>query len=111
MRYCFLILLICFSCSKSEQLPEVSLKEFIDQNFTDMNIRSESFKVIDKKCENRTCFLTYTLEYTTKAQNEAQFVSVVKKIAEMKLIQEKWLINKVSDMETTHEGLIPIKIK
>jgi hypothetical protein len=79
--------------------------------FADMkNIKSESFKILSKSCQEKKCFLTYSVGYMTKDKegDKVQFVSEVKKIAEMIQVEKKWLISDVSNIKTYHESKEPI---
>lgn len=76
--------------------------------FADLrSIRSDSFKILSKSCQEKKCFVTYSVAYKTKNE-EASFSSEVKKIAELVLIEGKWLIADVSNIKTYHESLEPI---
>ncbi|MBA2405245.1 MAG: hypothetical protein H0V66_10780 [Bdellovibrionales bacterium] len=83
----------------------------IFQQFADMkDIKSESFKVLSKSCEDKKCFLTYSVSYLTKKDNKALFSSEVKKVAEMVEVDSKWLIADVNNIKTYHESLEPINL-
>ncbi len=76
--------------------------------FADLrSIRSDSFKILSKSCQEKKCFVTYSVSYKTKNE-EASFNSEVKKIAELILVEGKWLIADVSNIKTYHESLEPI---
>ena len=77
--------------------------------FADMkNIKQDSFKILSKSCQEKKCFITYSLSYYTQKDDKNQFSSEVKKIAEMVLVDNKWLIADVSNIKTYHESLEPI---
>jgi hypothetical protein len=77
--------------------------------FADMkDIKSDSFKILSKSCQEKKCFLTYTVSYLTKSGSEVQFSSEVKKMAEMVQVQDKWLIVEVSNIKTYLESFEPI---
>ena len=79
------------------------------QKFADMrNIKTESFKVLSKSCQEKKCFLTYSIAYLTKENDKTTFTSEVKKIAELVQVENKWLIADVSNIKTYHESLEPI---
>ena len=83
-------------------LEGMSEEDFI--KFADLrNVKRDSFKVLSKSCQEKRCFLTYAIAYQTKT--EAHFFSEVKKIAELQLIDGKWLIADVSNVKTYHEAL------
>jgi hypothetical protein len=92
---------------KMKQSFEIMSDEDFDK-FADLrSIRSGSFKILSKSCQEKKCFVTYSVAYKTKNE-EASFSSEVKKIAELVLIEGKWLIADVSNIKTYHESLEPI---
>ena len=79
------------------------------QKFADLkNIKSDSFKVHSKSCQEKRCFITYSLSYATKDGDKTNYQSEVKKIAEMIQVENKWLIADVSNIKTYHESMEPI---
>lgn len=77
--------------------------------FADMkNIKSDSFKILSKSCQQNKCFITYSISYQTMNENKATFLSEIKKIVELVQIENKWLIADVSNIKTYHESLEPI---
>jgi hypothetical protein len=90
-------------------LENISDEEFI--KFADMRgVKKHSFKIISKSCQERTCFLTYSVSYKTlddKNEN-VSFGTEVKKIAELISEDGKWLIADVSNIKTYHEAMDPI---
>lgn len=79
------------------------------QKFADMkNIKSKSFKVLSKSCQEKKCFITYSVGYLTKQGDKSIFNTEVKKIAELVEIEKKWLIEEISNIKTYHESLEPI---
>ena len=79
------------------------------EKFADMkNIKMDSFKILSKSCQDKKCFMTYSVSYLTKADDKVQFSSEVKKIAEMVQVDNKWLISDVSNIKTYHESMEPI---
>lgn len=93
---------------KLQQVVEnISDEEF--EKFADLrNVRRDSFKVLSKSCQEKRCFMTYSLTYVTKEGNKSTFNSEVKKIAEVVNQEGKWLIADVSNVKTYHEALEPI---
>lgn len=90
-----------------ESFQHMSEEDFA--KFADMsNIKTDSFKVLSKSCQDTRCFLTYTVSYQTKKEEKTNFTSEVKKIAEMVQVEDKWLIADVSNIKTYHESLEPI---
>jgi hypothetical protein len=79
------------------------------QKFADLkNIQSDTFKIHSKSCQEKRCFITYSLGYKTKEADKAKYQSEVKKIAEMIQVENKWLIADVSNIKTYHESMEPI---
>jgi hypothetical protein len=92
-----------------QSLENISDEEFA--KFSDLrNIKKESFKVISKSCQEKVCFLTYSVSYRTQEseKNKTIFISEVKKIAELVNENGKWMISDVSNIKTYHESLEPI---
>ncbi len=90
-----------------QSLENISDEEFA--KFADLrNVEKNSFKVITKSCQEKKCFLTYSVSYLTKEKDASKYTSEVKKIAEVLLEDGKWLIAEVSNIKTYHEALEPI---
>jgi hypothetical protein len=90
-----------------QSLENISEEEFI--KFSDLrNVKKDSFKVLSKSCQAKTCYLTYSVSYQTVDNDKASFSSEVKKIAEIVNENGKWLIADVSNIKTYHEALEPI---
>jgi hypothetical protein len=90
-----------------QSLENISEEEF--EKFADLrNVKKDSFKVLSKSCQDKTCYLTYSVSYRTLENEKATFTSEVKKIAEIVNEQGQWLIADVSNIKTYHEALEPI---
>ena len=90
-----------------QSLENISEEEFT--KFSDLrNVKKDSFKVLSKSCQAKTCYLTYSVSYQTVDNDKASFSSEVKKIAEIVNENGKWLIADVSNIKTYHEALEPI---
>ncbi len=90
-----------------QSLENISEEEFT--KFSDLrNVKKDSFKVLSKSCQAKTCYLTYSVSYQTVDNDKASFISEVKKIAEIVNENGKWLIADVSNIKTYHEALEPI---
>jgi hypothetical protein len=89
-----------------------SMENVTDEEFTsfaDMrSVKQNSFKVLSKSCQQKKCFITYSVSYLTKEEEKTTFTSEVKKIAEIVNEEGKWLIADVSNIKTYHEALQPI---
>jgi len=86
-----------------------SLENITDEEFTKFadlrNVEKNSFKILSKSCQEKKCFLTYSVSYLTKADNKSAYSSEVKKIAEILIEDGRWLIADVSNIKTYHEAL------
>ncbi len=93
---------------KMQQVIEnISDEEF--QKFADLrNVQRNSFKVLSKSCQEKKCFMTYSITFVTKEGDRSVYSSDVKKIAEVVNENGKWLIADVSNIKTYHEALEPI---
>jgi hypothetical protein len=89
-----------------------SLENISDEEFTKFadlrHVKKDSFKVLSKSCQEKKCFLTYSLAYQTSHNDKTTFTTEVKKIAEVVSENGKWLISDVSNIKTYHEALEPI---
>jgi hypothetical protein len=90
----------------------VSFQNMSDEDFNKFadlrNITSENFKILTKSCQEKKCFITYSITYSTKKDSAKIFSTEVKKIAELNLIEGQWLIADVSNIKTYHEAMEPI---
>lgn len=87
-----------------ENISEDDFKKFSDLR----NVKKNSFKVLSKSCQEKICYLTYSISYDTFRDDKSYFSSEVKKIAEVVNENGKWLIADVSNIKTYHESLEPI---
>ena len=87
-----------------ENISEEEFKEFSDLR----NMKKDSFKILSKSCQDKQCFITYSVTYVTKKDDKLDFNTDVKKIAEVLSVDGKWLIADVSNVKTYHEALQPI---
>ncbi len=86
-----------------QSLENITEDEF--GKFADLrNIRKDSFKILSKSCQEKKCFITYSIGYKTREGDKTTFTTEVKKIAELVLIENKWLIADVSNIKTYHEA-------
>ncbi|MGE0207365.1 MAG: hypothetical protein AB7R69_05960, partial [Candidatus Babeliales bacterium] len=68
------------------------------QKYADLrNLKKQSFKVLSSSCQESRCYLTYLVSYSSIKDDKTEFVTEVKKIAELNLVDGKWLINDVSN--------------
>jgi hypothetical protein len=77
--------------------------------FSDLrNMKKDSFKILTKSCQEKQCFITYSVSYKTFQNDKSAFSTEVKKIAELEMIDGKWLIADVSNVKTYVEAIDPI---
>ncbi len=75
-----------------------------------VELQKQGFKVVSKNCEEKRCYITYSLSFRDKSTAERQgFHTEVKKIAELHFDNGKWLIADVSNVKTYLEALDPIQ--
>jgi hypothetical protein len=90
-----------------QSLENISDDDFA--KFADLRgVRRNSFKIMSKSCQEKQCFITYSISYGTINQDKTTYASEVKKIAELVNQNGKWLISDVSNVKTYHEALEPI---
>jgi hypothetical protein len=90
-----------------QSLENISDEEF--SKFADLrNVNRNSFKILTKSCQEKQCFITYSISYNTINEGKATFTTEVKKIAELQNDSGRWLINDVTNVKTYHEALEPI---
>ncbi len=87
-----------------ENITDEEFKKFSDLR----NVQKDSFKILSKSCQEKQCFITYSITYSTKSDDQSHFLTDVKKIAEVLSVEGKWLIADVSNVKTYHEALEPI---
>jgi hypothetical protein len=87
-----------------QSLENISDEEF--NKFADLrDVKRNSFKILTRSCDEKKCFITYSLAYATKQEGLTAFTSEVKKIAEIVNENGKWLISDVSNIKTYHEAI------
>ncbi len=87
-----------------ENINEDEFTKFADLR----SVKKDSFKILSKSCQEKKCFITYSISYLTRDNNKTRFSSDVKKIAEVVNQDGKWLIADVSNIKTYHEAMEPI---
>ena len=94
----------------------VSVEAMSDEEFgqfADLSgYKRDTFRVISKSCQEKRCYLTYSLSYKKKpaVETDTSWSSEVKKIAEILWVEGKWLIADVSNIKTYHETNSPIEV-
>jgi hypothetical protein len=77
--------------------------------FADLRkVHKDSFKILSKSCQDKKCYLTYSIKYISEGEISKSTSSEVKKIAEVVQEDGKWLIAEVTNVKTYHEALDPI---
>lgn len=91
-----------------------SLEAMNEQEFTRFadlrSFKRDTFKVLSKNCQDKRCYLTYSLGYHQAPEGKTTWHSEVKKIAEIQWIEGKWLIADVSNLKTYHESVETIEV-
>ncbi len=88
-------------------LENTSDEEFA--KFSDLRkMKKDSFKILTKSCQEKQCFITYSVAYKTNEDDKTVYTTEVKKIAELQNIEGKWLIADVSNVKTYVEAIEPI---
>lgn len=88
--------------SDFDQIDERALGELNQVNTS----KSKKMEIEFKRCDEDKCFLTYSLMYSTSAQANEQTSDVqvkIKKIAELKKIENKWKITGNTDIKTHYD--------
>lgn len=88
-----------------DQLGEEEIAKYL--KFTGAS--RESFRVNLKNCESNVCYLTYTLKYDLAKDGVKAFEVELKKMAELRLVDEKWLLADVTDIKTFYGSEQPIE--
>ncbi len=74
--------------------------------------RKRNFQIVTEKCTEEKCFMTYVLEYDVLATNNTrEFVTEVKKIAELQKIGEEWKVANIDNIKTFIDSTRPIDVK
>jgi len=82
-----------------ESMSEDEFKLFSDLR----KYKRDTFKIISKSCQEKRCYVTYSLGYHEEKEAKKGWASEVKKIAEIIWVEDKWLIADVSNIKTYHE--------
>ncbi len=82
-----------------------SMDEEDFQQFADLRqYRKESFRIISKACQEKKCYVTYSLSYRKAPEQKTEWTTEVKKIVEILWVEGRWLIADVSNIKTYHEA-------
>jgi hypothetical protein len=89
-----------------ESMSEDEFKLFSDLR----KYKRDTFKIISKSCQEKRCYVTYSLGYHEENDAKKGWASEVKKIAEIIWVEGKWLIADVSNIKTYHETSETIEV-
>lgn len=74
--------------------------------------RKRNFQIVNEKCTEEKCFITYVLEYDVLAANNTrEFIAEVKKIAELQKIGDEWKVANIDNIKTFIDSTRPIDVK
>lgn len=110
---------------KGEQRKDKVLKWLVDPLYTEFNsIPDEDFektmgvggrklkdiRVLTKNCDSEAnCFLTFIIKFETYGNDKKLFTSEVKKLANLKKIENSWKIADINNVKTYHDSHVPIE--
>ncbi len=69
----------------------------------------DSFRVNLSNCQPKVCYLTYTLKYEQATNGVKAFEVELKKMAELRLEDENWLLADITDIKTYYQAEQPIE--
>lgn len=69
----------------------------------------DSFRVNLNNCQPTICYLTYTLKYEQSSNGSKSFDVELKKMAELRLVEERWLLADITDIKTYYQAEQPIE--
>ena len=86
---------------------KLSLESMTDEEFNTYanlkDFKKESLKIISKSCQDKKCYVTYSVGYKQVKASKTGWMSEIKKIAEVMRVEGKWLISDVTNIKTYHE--------
>ena len=80
-------------------MSESELKEFLYMK----KYKLSNIIIENQNCEIDKCAITYVMKYTTNDSEGKLASSEVKKVADLRKINGKWIIFDVADIKTYHE--------
>jgi hypothetical protein len=85
-----------------------------DEEYSEYKNNSEyskrKYRVNLSKCTENQCFITYTLSIIKKGDSGPSAIVDIKKIAELKKVEEKWKVADVNNVKTYIESKQPIDV-
>jgi hypothetical protein len=86
---------------------KLSIESMSDEEFSQFSnlkdYKRDSFKIISKSCQEKKCYVTYSIGYRQAKATKTGWNTEVKKIAEVNWLEGKWLISDVTNLKTYHE--------
>jgi hypothetical protein len=90
-----------------ESMNDEKIEHFLDSE----GLKKRKLKITLKNCEKNKCFLTYILKYADVRPQGSKFEIEVKKIAQIELIGETWLVSDINNLKTYIDSKDPIDTK
>lgn len=87
-----------------ESMDEKKVEHFLDSE----GLKKRKLKITLKNCEKDKCFLTYVLKYDDVRPQGSKFEIEVKKIAQIDLVGESWLVSDINNLKTYIDSKDPI---
>jgi len=76
----------------------------LDAFMKSRNVKKKKLSIKSKKCTEDICFITYIVAYNHFSEGKNTFDIEVKKIAELRLIEDVWKIYDVNNVKTYMES-------
>lgn len=89
---------------KIDEMEDSEIETFINVE----KLKKQSLKIVSKKCEQSSCYLTYIVAYSQKGEASEAFEVEVKKIAELTLFEDGWKIADIRDVKTFIDSSTPL---
>lgn len=85
---------------KIDMMAEQDFKRFSNVK----GLKQKKVNILLKKCSDMDCNITYTLSYEIYDESEKVFSAEVKKIAELKKVENTWKVSDVSNIKTFYDS-------
>lgn len=93
---------------------QTAIESMDEEEFTEFaamsGVERVKFEILHKNCQELRCFITYEVEYRQKFEQNEEFESVSKKIAELVQDGDQWKIADVTNIKSYIDSKTPIKI-
>ena len=94
----------------NERISKMTEEEFKD--FISMEkYKMRKFVINLKRCSDDQCFITYTLSYDQYLDGQRKYENEVKKIADIRKLEDSWKIADVSNVKTYIDSKEELKIE